>query len=301
MNNKPMPPPLVSIICLCYNQAPFVKAAIQSVWTQTYENLELIVVDDASTDDSKKIINDLIKGKGIRFIDLKSNLGNCAAFNLGFKESKGEFVIDLAADDLLLPARIEAGIHDFATAPENAGVHFSDAFLINSRDEVLGTHYPRDENGQLLEKPPEGNIYQELISRYFICPPTIMTKREVLEQLNGYDEALLYEDFDFWIRSSRTFEYIFNKAPLVKKRNVKNSHSSSQFAFRSKHLDSTYKVCRKIFELNKTLEEDKALINRINYEMRQCLKTFNFGLLPKYRRLKGAVYRRLSSPSSIER
>ena len=113
----------------------------------------------------------------------------------------------------------------------------------------------------------------------------MMIKKEVFSKLRGYDETLKYEDFDFWIRSARHFEYVFNKAPLVKKRIVKNSDSANQFALRSEHSHSTYRVCEKIFELNKDKAEDKALIGRCLYEITICLKTLHFGLMLKYLKL----------------
>jgi len=294
-------PPLVSVICLCYNQKDFVAQAIRSVLAQTYQNIELIVVDDASTDGSKEVIRETLKDTNIQFIDIDENVGNCKAFNQGYRLSKGEYLIDLAADDLLLPARVELGINDFSNAPELAGVHFSDAFIINEAGEMLNTHYNRTPDGQISESVPQGNIYQELIARYFICPPTMMFKRKVLDRLHGYDETLSYEDFDFWIRSSRDFHYLFSQAPLVKKRIVKSSLSQQQTKLRNKHLQSTFHVCEKIYELNTTKDEDKALIRRCELEIRQCLKTLNFSLINSYLRLRKKTQRRLSSSSSIDK
>ncbi len=291
-------PPLVSIICLCYNQKDFVAAAIRSVLGQTYENIELIVVDDASNDGSKEVIKKELKGTSIPFIDLQENVGHCQAFNMAYQQSKGAFIIDLAADDLLLPTRVEVGINDLINQSDQTGVHFSDAFTISETGGVTGTHYDRHGDGKIKCKIPSGNLYKKLIERYFICPPSMMFRRTVLEHLNGYDEDLVYEDFDFWIRSSRSFHYTFNPAPLVKRRVLKRSDSTNQFALRSKHAFSTFKVCEKIFDLNEKPEEDRALIRRCKYEIVQCSKTINFSLIPKYWRLIKKTKSRLRSPKS---
>ncbi|MEO9474928.1 MAG: glycosyltransferase [Cyclobacteriaceae bacterium] len=295
--------PLVSVICLCYNHARFVEAAIRSVWSQTYQNIELIVVDDSSSDGSVDIIKNTIEGSETTFIQLEKNVGNCKAFNLGFRVSKGDFVIDLAADDMLLPPRVELGINDFLNSSKKAGVHFSDVFLANEAGQIVNTMYERNQAGQLLEQIPVDDIYSKLISKHFISAPSMMIRREVLEELKGYDENLSYEDFDFWIRSARRHHYIFNKAPLMKKRMVSDSHAKSQRKPFNRHQNSTFAVCRKIFDLNKNPEEYEQLIIRCKYEIGQCLMTLNFGLAFKYWKLSlesRAAHRRLSSSSSIE-
>lgn len=297
MSNSPM----VSVICLCYNQQPYVESAIRSVYAQTYTHMELIVVDDASTDGSQETIRQLQEKYHFQFISLSQNEGNCKAFNRGFQISKGDFIIDLAADDVLLPARVQIGIEDFSNATESAGVHFSDAFIIAEKGDLLRTHHKRNESGKINDDIPSGKIYPQLISRYFICPPTMMIRREVLEVLGGYDEQLHYEDFDFWIRSSRNWEYLFNTAPLVKKRIVPHSLGQRQQSWRNQYLHTTLVVCEKIYDLNENKVEDQALIRRCKLEIRQCLKTGNFKIIGKYWNLIRKTQRRLSSPSSIER
>lgn len=275
--------PLVTIVCLCYNQKDWVKSALQSTIAQTYPNIEIIVVDDASTDGSRTEIEGFLKDHPeIIFLPMEQNVGNCTAFNLAFAQSKGKYFIDLAADDLLLPVRVEIGVADLEMADQSYGVHFSDAFIIDQEGKILNTHYARNQDGELDEVIPQGDIYVDLIKQYFINPPTMMVKREVLENLGGYDELLSYEDFDFWIRSSRNYKYLFNKTPLVKKRVLKRSLSSHQFTFRNKHQQSTLEVCKKILSLNQSKVENKALISRCWYEIRQCLKTLNLQLIPGY-------------------
>ena len=293
--------PLVSVICLCYNQKDYVGAAIRSVLTQTYRNIELIVVDDASNDGSQEVIKEELIGTTVQFIELEKNIGNCAAFNKGYELSKGAYLIDLAADDLLLPFRIEIGLGDFMKASAKSGIHFSDAFMINVDGSTINTFYERGEDGQLINTPPSGDIFQQLIEKYFICPPTMMFKREVLDRLNGYDEHLRYEDFDFWIRSSREFEYIFNPAPLVKKRDVPKSLGKTQFSIRSKHFQTTYQVCDKALDLCQSASEISALIDRCKYEIKQCVKTLNLSLIAKYHNLIKDAQRRLSSLSSMDK
>jgi len=252
---------------------------MQSVLDQTYKNNELIVVDDGSNDDSASVIETFCKQHPqIKFIRLEKNAGICKAFNTAFKISTGDFIIDLAADDLLLPHRLASGVKSFESLSKDVGVIFSDAEWIDPGGNHIDFHsskYPH-------QSIPQGDIYKDLIERYFICSPTMMFRRAVVETLGGYDEDLTYEDFDFWIRSSRTFKYHYAPEVLVRKRKLKNSLSEKQFRILNRHSTSTYRVCEKIFKLNKTKEEHRTLQHRVKYEIRQCIRTLDFLLVLKY-------------------
>jgi hypothetical protein len=110
----------------------------------------------------------------------------------------------------------------------------------------------------------------------------MMMRRSVLEELNGYDETLAYEDFDFWVRSSRSYKYCFSEEPLVKKRILPGSLSSRQYVPNSSILASTYKVCLKAEKLNRNRQEHLALARRAAYEARQAIISGNFALALKF-------------------
>jgi glycosyltransferase involved in cell wall biosynthesis len=274
-----MPSPTVTVICLCHNQGRFVKEAIESVRTQTYPNIQLLVVDDASTDNSVAIIKACLDTiPSARFFPLSQNMGNCKAFNHALKYADGDFFIDLAADDVLLPDRISEGVKALMAAGKDYGVNFTDAYRVAEDGKVLSRHsdtFPP-------QTIPEGDIYRELIARYFICSPTMMFRADVIRALAGYDDSLAYEDFDFWIRSSRNFSYCYTPQVLVKKRIVKDSMSARQFSLFDRQLESTFRVCEKILTLNRSADEQKALRQRILYEMRVCVRLLRVRLLIKY-------------------
>lgn len=271
-----MTKPLVSVICLCYNHGKYVEQAIESVLDQTYDPVEMIVIDDASTDNSQAIIEKLSKTHGFQAYFNQTNLGNCTSFNLGFHMSKGKYLIDLAADDLLLPDRVRIGVEELEQKDASWGVHFCDVEMLDEMGKSLGTHFKRDKVGNLVEQVPSGDMYLHLVERYLISAPSMMMSRKVLEDLNGYDEDLSYEDFDFWIRSSRNYKYCFTDQLLVKKLVLKKSLSSIQHQRKNRHALSTAKVCGKIYELNKTKAENNALLKRISYELKWALITENW-------------------------
>lgn len=274
--------PLVTVVCLCYNQERFVREAIQSVMQQTYANIEFMIVDDASTDNSVQIISDFLRTHPqIKFFPLSRNVGNCRAFNSALAHAKGEFVIDLAADDALLPERIARGVRALDSAGNEYGVNFTDALWINELGERLQQHSDRFPHNEV----PKDDIYREVITKFFICSPTMMFRTEVIRSMGGYDESLRYEDFDFIVRSARDWKYCYTPEVLVKKRVVRGSMSQKQFSFFSSQQSSTLRICEKILALNRTSEEQSALSERILYEMRVCLKLLHFPLVWKYAQL----------------
>lgn len=281
-----MDKPLVSIICLCYNHGKYIEQAITSVLDQSDENVELIVIDDASTDDSQSIIEKMSETHGFQVHFNPTNLGNCRSFNIGFKLSTGKYVIDLAADDQLMPTRVKEGVINLEEKGGTYAVDFCDVELIDENGQSNGTHFKRDDLGILIEPVQEGDIYKILIEKYFLCGPGMMMRRTVLEELGGYDENLSYEDFDFWVRSARNYKYAFTDQVLVKKHILTDSLSAAQYQRKNKHCFSTALVCEKAMKLNKTKEENDALLKRINYELRWALITENWEASEKFIGLK---------------
>jgi glycosyltransferase involved in cell wall biosynthesis len=271
--------PLVTIICLCYNHDRFVAEALESVLEQTYRRIQLIIVDDASTDSSKQIIADFMtQHADAQFISHDTNLGNCKAFNSGLMHARGELVMDLSADDILPPDRVELGVREFDKHDDSFGVQFGDAMIIDETGEFLGYHSDRFPHATI----PQGDVYEAVIGKYFISGPTTMVRKRVLKDLGGYDESLSYEDFDFWIRSSRRYKYLYTPKVLVKQRLVRGALHEKQFTRKSPHARTTLAVCRKIMELNRTRSEQAALRSRIHYEIRQAVRRRDVRLARDY-------------------
>ncbi|MHA7059998.1 glycosyltransferase family 2 protein [Aquimarina sp. M1] len=279
--------PLVSIICLCYNHESHVEESLDSLLNQSYKNIEIIIIDDKSTDNSSKIIKEWVKRNNIgEFISNPVNLGNTKSFNKGFNLSKGAYIVDFATDDMLCPDFIEKHLQNFETTEIfNPGVSYCNVALVDEDGKFIKNHFDIDKNGNTLYKPKEGDIYKELLHSYYLNPIGIFIKREVLTKLSGYDENLTYEDVDFWIRSSRLYNYIYQDNVLAKKRVLKTSLSTyfkRGGKLQKRMASSTYKICHKAYRLNISNVEDKALWVRCTYELKLALKNGDFILSLKY-------------------
>ncbi|WP_244307406.1 glycosyltransferase family 2 protein [Flavobacterium fluviatile] len=281
--------PLVSIICLCYNHEKFVIESLNSVLNQTYKNIELIIADDCSSDNSKQIIQNWLKNHpNITFLSNEKNLGNTKTFNKTLLLAKGEYIIDLAADDILLPNCVDKQIMAFLNSNQiNLGIVYGNAEIISENNAHLSYYYAINNQNKVITKPASSDIYIAMLNQSSkICSVSSMVKRTVFDQLNGYDENLFYEDLDFWIRASRIYNFEFIDSVLIKKREVENSLGSQFYKknnSKTKKINhSSYLVIKKAIALNKNRTENKALLKRMHYEMDKALKTFDYLLFLKY-------------------
>lgn len=278
--------PLVSVICTAYNHEGFIREALESVINQSYESIELIVIDNASTDASRTIIEGFSdRHPSVQVVTNSSNLGLCKAFNQGLALASGKYVVDLSADDVLSAHRIERQVAFFEQLPDEYGVIFSNARFINAKGHLLHHHYETNEEGKAKVEVPSGDVYRNVLERYFICTPTMMMRRSLLDRLGGYDEALAFEDFDFWVRSAIISKYAYQDEILTYKRLLANSLSLQVFKPGSGILESTYVVCNKAYDLNRNQEDFDQLAKRIRTFIRKCLYAQEFELGIRFRKL----------------
>lgn len=271
-----MDSPLVTVVCVCYNHERFVEEAIQSVINQTYENIQIIILDDGSSDRSVEKIKSIEgRGRSIEYLLLEKNIGYCKAFNKTLPLMRGEYFIDFATDDIMMPDRIEKQVKKFQSLDGTYGVVFTDAIYVDETGFELRHHYDYMFRKGLLKQIPQGYIYKDLLSRYFIAAPTMMTRTQVIQDLKGYDENLSYEDFDFWIRSSIRYQYAFLNEKLIKIRKLTHSMSTGWYKPGDTQLYSTYLVCRKAQVLSRAEDDERALALRLKHELRQSVFSSN--------------------------
>lgn len=278
--------PLVTVILTTFNQEKYIEETLTSVFYQTYPYVQLIVVDNASTDNTLSIIEDFkAKAPAFQMIRNRRNQGLCKAFNQGLAIAQGKYVIDLSGDDIMIADRIEKQVAAFEQLSEEYAVVFTNAHYIGRSGQRLHNHYPVDGKGKATCYIPSGDVYKNILERYFICTPTMMMRASTLNQLGGYDESLAFEDFDFWVRSSVQYKYAYLDEILTKKRVLRTSLSTGVYKKGSGMLDSYYTVCNKAYDLNRDQKEFDLLATRIRTFIRKCLYAQEFELAVRFRRL----------------
>ena len=194
---------LISVIVPVHNRANKIMRCIDSVMNQTYSQLELIVVDDASSDETSSVVSSLaINDQRIKLIKLEKKMGAQHARNVGIKNSKGEWITFLDSDDYYLKDSIE---NRFMYAQKNnLDVVHSDCFVISN------------DNAEKLYgvKPIQGNVYEFLLAKPAPVFPALMVKKTALEKIGNLDEGIIsYQEWDTCIRLARYFEFGFVEAP----------------------------------------------------------------------------------------
>jgi glycosyltransferase involved in cell wall biosynthesis len=198
--------PLASVVIPCYNQAEFLAEAIQSVLAQTYGEIEIVVVDDGSPDDTREVVS---RYPGVRYMR-QENQGLAGARNTGFQESKGEYMVFLDADDRLTPNAVEAHLSCFAKHPE-AG------FVVGDIDQIAA-------DGSYIYSPRwpivEASHYEELLRVNHVANTiAVMFRRSVIDELGGF-EALYSpaEDYELLLRATRLFSSVHHRTVVAQYR-----------------------------------------------------------------------------------
>ncbi len=188
--------PRVSVIIPCYNRAHVIREAIDSVLAQTYRDYEIVVVDDASTDDSREVV--AAYGDRVRLVARAANGGIAAARNDGILHSRGELVAFLDSDDLWEPRRLETAVA-FLDAHPGYGAVYGDMRCVWPEGGPSTDHCVADMGGGR-----SGWIFEDLLRHALISTLTITIRREVLDRVGLFDESLPpAEDQDLWWRIAR--------------------------------------------------------------------------------------------------
>lgn len=199
--------PKVSVIIPVYNSSKYVSEAIASVFAQTYQDFEIIVIDDGSTDNSREIIEDFIEKypSKINYIYQK-NKGIAGARNTGIKNAKGSLIALLDADDKWHPARLEKEIVIIESSPQIGLVHSN--LMSISEDGIPLENFKRN------KKYLSGYIFKHLFLRSAdIGSPTVLFRKDCCMNVGLFDENIVCmgcDDRDMWLRIAQKYrvEYI---------------------------------------------------------------------------------------------
>jgi glycosyltransferase involved in cell wall biosynthesis len=198
--------PLVSVIIPTFNRGWILEKAVDSVLAQDFENYELIVVDDGSTDNTKEILDRY--GSSIVLLE-QSNQGVSAARNRGIAASNGNYIAFLDSDDLWLPQKLSRQLAFFDTHIEAR---------INQTEETWIRNGLRV-NPKRRHQKLSGMIFEQSLALCLVSPSAVMIEKSLFDIVGKFDESLpACEDYDLWLRISCRFPVYLLDTPLIVKR-----------------------------------------------------------------------------------
>lgn len=244
---------LVSVIVITYNSAQFVLETLGSIKDQTYTNIELIVSDDCSTDNTVQTVKDWIEQNKERFrnsciVESEKNMGISANCNRGLNNANGKYVKIIAGDDLLLTNCIEDNVA-FAIR-DNIAFLFSRCRVFSSSDpEKKMVEYYSKMQDQIVNKFSMNveKQYQQLLRENFVFAPSGFLNREVLIFLGGFDEHYIFmEDYPLWIKATKNkIKLYFMPIDTVLYRIENNSaisFSNNENLYKKAFFDDAYNI-----------------------------------------------------------
>lgn len=221
----------ISVVIPTYNRANLLRDAILSVLNQSYPNFELIIVNDYSSDNTKKIIKEF-KDQRIVYLKHNKNRGVAAACNTGIKNAKGEYILILNDDDLMVSCALEKFFEKFKQNNfKNLGGIYGWSWWINDKGKTL----------RVTNFKKSGYIFNEILKKQVFT--NLLIKKEVFDQIGLYDENLLSnEDFDFYLKMAKEYQFDFVPQILIVIRSHSQTHLST---FTKRHMRDHAKIIKK--------------------------------------------------------
>lgn len=268
--------PVVSVICLSYNQAAFIDRTIRSVLSQTWQNFEIIYIDNHSSDNSFEIGKNLLLKSGSKHIAhrMDENAGISGALNYVLQNfAKGKYIATLACDDFWDMYNLEEKVKYFETNPQYGMVYGNGYYYFDETKEI-----------RLYYKNPSisGYILKELLLAPPINPQGILYRHDVIKELNYFDERAKVEDRDLWYRIAEKYPIGYVHEPLTFYR-IHQKNVSSNTEYMRAGGEYIFKKYEKEYpkEITMARKKQEVFIAYTNSKLAPSFKTF-FKIIKNY-------------------
>jgi alpha-1,3-rhamnosyltransferase len=287
--------PLVTVVIPSFNHQAYVAQSIQSVFNQTYKEVELIVIDDGSSDASAKLIQKLMHADKFKFIARK-NRGLATTLNEGIKLAKGQYICFLASDDYFMSKRVEHAVSRLKGSDDDLIAVYTDGFVVDNQNKKLSKF------SDIYPRPFVGDVYSNLIVSNWIPAMGITYKTNLLKKFM-FDEHFKIEDHVLYLKifKGNKFKIIFyksfdfcyrqhggNMSNISKVMTYENKLIKNNFSDVKRHAEFVESIKKrsfsKIFNMNrydlyllslKFLRFWAARIYLTKLKMLRCLPSFN--------------------------
>ncbi len=239
--------PLVTVICYTYNRKKYLAEMIESVQKQTFENFELLILDDGSTDGTEELVSKYQDDKRIKY-QYQENIGrHLDSFDKLIERSlaltNGKYVVFMGADDIMYPERLAKQVADFEEEP-SLDISFCEAIIINEKGGKVGDGIPPS----FYQQINSDNFLRKLFDLNFIAHPTVMIKRESIHKAGGFQTPFA-SDYYFWLLTAKRFNYNYIPEVLLAYRQHAQGASNSLLSPKKSFTDSLLTKMRKCYTI----------------------------------------------------
>ena len=234
--------PLVSICIPTYNSAEYLRESLDSIVNQTYPNKEIIISDNASTDETEKIAKEYMEKHKVKYYRNEKNIGAEANFTRCVELANGEYIAVFHSDDLYLPDMVKKQVEAFQKSP-TIGAVFTMASLINSKNEVIGKiKLPSKLKGKYVYDFPE-IFFSVLENLNFLVCPSAMVRSKIYKELAPFNEKRFKTsaDLDMWLRILQICSIAILNEYLIEHR-ISNTQGSFQLRYLRTEQADFFKV-----------------------------------------------------------
>jgi glycosyltransferase involved in cell wall biosynthesis len=273
----------VSVIIPTYNRLPMVKEAVDSVLAQNFEDFELIVVDDGSTDGTAEEIKRY--GGRVRLLQVPQNRGVSVARNRGILKARGKYIAFLDSDDLWVKGKLKTQVAFMEDNPQYP-LCYTDEIWIRRGKRV---------NPKLRHAKYSGWIFEKCLPLCIISPSSALIKRTLFSKVGLFDEALpVCEDYDLWLRITTRYPVFFINKKLI----IKRGGHPDQLSNRSWGNDRFRVIAlEKLLSEPYVTEEERALVLE---EMRKKCRVLAQGFLKHGNEAEGRQYQEMMRQYGID-
>jgi len=275
----------VSVVLPTYNRGWIIGQAIDSVLDQDYKNLELVVVDDGSIDDTPQLLSAF--GDRLRIIR-QENQGVSAARNAGIRAATGELIALLDSDDTWLPGKVTAQVAFFMANP---------AALICQTEEIWIRNGVRVNPGKRHRKEA-GMIFERSLALCLVSPSAVMMRKSLLDEVGLFDESLpACEDYDLWLRIAWKHPIHLIDQPLIVKRGGHDDQLSRLPELDKYRIQSVARLLHSgVLSLDQADAARAMLKTKCAIYAQGCRKRGKMGEAERYEQMAGRYQKRLCSP-----
>ena len=240
--------PLVTIGVPYYNAEKYILCTLESIKNQSYQNIELILINDCTPDNTQQLVDKWIQNNKTRFVSVKQlinkkNLGLAHSCKLLQDAASGIYFSKLDSDDTILPNKITEQVA-YLNDHEEVAMVYSNTLIIDSAGKLFDRDYFDEQNFVTVVNKigPSGDVFKKLLQEDFIPNPSVLIRTAILIQVGGYDETLFAEDWDLWLRIAKNYKIDYMQGNFCQYR----VHAESIMR-RSESLIKVYKSLVKAF------------------------------------------------------